>query len=139
MVEGKVQAAKAMVRTKSGNDTIKRVMTAFREEPSLQQFSTYDATDSAQILDSTSEGSRRRWVRKATFMQLGNLLELEQMQREFSPEEAAAAERFFQHFYSQEFRLQALTKASDIQLALDTLKVFGVDVSKQQAELDSWK
>lgn len=108
------------------------------ERYSLQDFQQYDATKPAEVIDSRSKDSARKWARKASFMQLGYALEMYKMDHEVSAEQAAAIDQFNNYIFGEEFKSKPLTEPSDIEMALDTLEKLGVDVAAQRAQLQSW-
>ncbi|MCD8507487.1 hypothetical protein LRY65_01885 [Candidatus Woesebacteria bacterium] len=108
------------------------------DEYSLESFSQYDATRPAEVINSTSHDSAKKWARKASFMQLGYALDFYKEDHSLTPEQIETIDAFNNHVFGDEFKNKTLTEKKDIELALNTLESLGIDVSKQKKQLKTW-
>jgi len=111
----------------------------FSAEYSLKDFQTYDATKPDQVIHSTDAESKRKWARKAAFLQLSYALELHRMDHQVTPEQEACIDKFSQYVGSEVFQNKDLVERADIAFALDTLALLGINVSNQRQQLSSWE
>lgn len=103
----------------------------------LEDFKSYNATIPKEILHSTSPNSERRFVRKATFVQLAFALEnvMFNCWQKLTDEQLDAVAFYLGYTNSERFKYQPLTQPADITAALDVLEALGVDMSVQREQL----
>jgi len=99
-------------------------------------FSGYSAIKPDGILTSISDGASKNWARKASFNQLNMALEI-------CKSNGQIGELTLARINDAQNKIAALAdkeliEKGDIELALDLLHFFGVDVSGQREELKTW-
>lgn len=104
----------------------------------LKPFENYDASRPAQMIDSRSPDSLGKWVRTASLMQLGYALDFYRQDNPVTAEQDAAITKFTDMLYDPKFTARERTEKWHIQAALQTLKILGLNVSRQEKQLENW-